>query len=73
MYSNEEMRNIQKYFADSECKLDEIAVDSAIPSPSDLEEIEQQYRNFENERKFINRKERRKALKLQKRMKQKRK
>lgn len=73
MYSNEEMRNIQKYFSDSECKLDEIAVDSGIPTTSDLEEIEQQYRNFEIERKFNNRKERRKALKLQKRMKRKRK
>lgn len=73
MYSNEEMRNIMKHFEDSECKLNEIAVDSGIPSTSDLEEIEQQCRNFEIDRKFNNREERRKALKLQKRMNRKRK
>lgn len=69
MFSNAEMKHIMDNFDESK----KIVVDSGFSSPTDLEGIEQQYRYFEIDRKFKNREERRKALKLQKRMNRKRK
>lgn len=69
LFSNEEMKYIREHFEEDK----KIAVDSGFPFTSNLDGIEQQYRNFEIDRKFENRQERRKALKLQKRMNRKRK
>ncbi|MDT2770519.1 hypothetical protein P7H46_06630 [Enterococcus pseudoavium] len=69
MFSNEEMKYIREHFDEDK----KIAADSGFPFASDLDEIEQQFREFDIDRKFQNREERRKALKLQKRMKRKRK
>lgn len=72
MFSNEEMKHIIGHFSEKK-NGEQIAVDSGFPFPSNIDEIEQQFREFDIDRKYKNREERRKAMKLQKRMNRKRK